>query len=668
MMMTLNKVSHMMRLTAGAILRPRKASKMVGAIGLVALICALLVLSSVTVGDGRETGPTDHVKAAALQDTTPPNANAGPDKSVWQNLQFTFNGSLSNDTDSGIASYVWTFVYDNATVTLVGEYANFTFAIPGMYTATLNVIDNDGNSATDTMRVTVMADTSPPFAVTEPVKNGFPGLPVKFNASLSFDSVGQIINYSWSFNDSGLHVLYGKVAYYPFGNIGNYTVVLNITDTGLNWNRTTVKVYIRADTEKPKLPKMDVLNKTAYIGSKVVLNGNSTTDNCKVIVNYTWSFVYNGSEVQLYGPITSWWFNKTGDYVITFGATDYYGNSNTTTFHVKIKKIPTFLDKNWLWLSILTIILGLISYETVSKYRRDHTLLTKTDRDKLSLEIRRMRKIVKLFMATWMGKVGMIIIIAFLVIAAYATLFMPYDQNAGTSNVLADSTWQHPFGTDQMGRDVLTRTAHGTKASLIVGFVAMAISMIIGTVYGLASGYWGGWRDEVLMRINDVFLSIPWLVLMIVIAAVLGKRDLFSVIIVIGVTGWSTTTRIVRAQVLSLKERMFVERAKAIGSGEWHIIRTHILPNVVPLIFANAILTIAISILSESTLSFLGLGPQDVETWGRILEDAYAQSAALAGPYAFIIMPGLCIVVVVLGFTFIGYAMDEVLNPKLRKR
>ena len=196
----------------------------------------------------------------------------------------------------------------------------------------------------------------------------------------------------------------------------------------------------------------------------------------------------------------------------------------------------------------------------------------------------------------------------------------------------------------------------------------MALSMGIGTVVGLASGYWGGWRDEAIMRVNDVFLSIPWLVLMIVIASIWGSQDLTSVIVVIGITGWSTTARIVRAQVLSIKSRQFIERSKAIGGGDWHIIRRHVFPNVVPLIFANAILTIAISILSESTLSFLGLGPQDVETWGRVLEDAYNANAALAGPYPFIIMPGICIVVVVLGFTFVGYAMDEVLNPKLRKR
>jgi len=288
--------------------------------------------------------------------------------------------------------------------------------------------------------------------------------------------------------------------------------------------------------------------------------------------------------------------------------------------------------------------------------------------DKAGLSARGAGRTIDLFLKTWMGVIGLLIIAFFVGMAAYADLFVPYERtDVGTDN-LASESWEHPFGTDALGRDVLTRTMHGTKASLFIGFTAMSISMGLGTVVGLASGYWGGWRDEVIMRVNDVFLSIPWLVLMIVIASIWGAQDLSSVIAVIGLTGWSTTARIVRSQVLSLKTRQFIERARAIGAGDAHIIKKHILPNVVPLIFANAILTIAISILSESSLSFLGLGPQDVETWGRILEDAYNASAALGGPYLFIVMPGLFIVIVVLGFTFIGYAMDEVLNPKLRKR
>lgn len=288
--------------------------------------------------------------------------------------------------------------------------------------------------------------------------------------------------------------------------------------------------------------------------------------------------------------------------------------------------------------------------------------------DKAGLWGRDTGRTTDLFLATWMGRTGLVILAFFLFVAAYAVLFMPYDQYETNENAMAAPTFEHLFGTDQTGKDVLTRTAHGTVASLAVGFAAMGISMGVGTLVGLVSGYWGGWRDEVIMRVNDVFLSIPWLVLMIVIAAIWGSPTLASVIIVIGITGWSTTARIVRSQVLSLKARQFVERSKAIGGGDWHIIRKHVFPNVVPLVFANAILMIAISILSESTLSFIGLGPQDVETWGKVLEDAYDYGAAVSGQLAFILMPGLCIVVVVLAFTFIGYAMDEVLNPKLRQR
>lgn len=305
---------------------------------------------------------------------------------------------------------------------------------------------------------------------------------------------------------------------------------------------------------------------------------------------------------------------------------------------------------------------------TLEKWTRRCLSFNPVLADKAGLSAKQTGKTADLFLKTGMGKVGILIIIFFLSLVVYAELFVPYDRSEGSEDVNQLESWEHPFGTDGLGRDILTRTLHGSKASLTVGFVAMVISMGLGTAVGLISGFWGGWRDEVIMRLNDVFLSIPWLVLMMVIVALFEVRSLSAVIIVIGVTGWSTTARIVRSQVLSLKARQFVERARAIGSGDMHIIRKHIFPNVVPLVFANAILTIAIAILSESTLSFLGLGPQDVETWGKVLEDAYVESAALGEQYAYIIMPGLCIVFVVLGFTFVGYAMDEVLNPKLRKR
>ena len=173
------------------------------------------------------------------------------------------------------------------------------------------------------------------------------------------------------------------------------------------------------------------------------------------------------------------------------------------------------------------------------------------------------------------------------------------------------------------------------------------------------------------MRITDVFLVLPWLVLMIVFAAVLpGGASVTKVIFVIGITGWSSTARIVRAQVFSLKERSFIERARAIGAGDYYIVRKHIFPNVFPLVFANSILTVALSILSESTLSYIGLGPMpnEVVTWGNMLQDADDGKAILNELYMWIIIPGMCIVFLVLAFTFIGYALDEIYNPKLRKR
>jgi len=288
--------------------------------------------------------------------------------------------------------------------------------------------------------------------------------------------------------------------------------------------------------------------------------------------------------------------------------------------------------------------------------------------DKLSLWSRGVGKNTDLLMAKWMGRVGLVIILFFVLFGVVGSALVPYDQNQGSTDIQQPSSWEHWFGTDNSGRDVFAQTVHGTTASLLVGFVAMAISMFIGTVVGLASGYWGGWRDEVIMRINDVFLSVPWLVLMIVIASIWGRQDLLAVIVVIGISSWSATARIVRSQVLTLKTRQFVERAKAIGSGEWHVIRKHVFPNVMPLIFANAILCVAMAILSEATLSFLRLGPQDVETWGKILQEASNWNAASVGPYAWIIMPGLFIVLTILGFTLMSYAMDEVLNPKLKER
>lgn len=304
--------------------------------------------------------------------------------------------------------------------------------------------------------------------------------------------------------------------------------------------------------------------------------------------------------------------------------------------------------------------------------------------EKLHLFVVKTSKTWNIFRKNRLGMAGLIILIAFAVMAVFSGPLMsvlaiigdwdqawgPYDEDASADKE-EGPTSEHWLGTDTYRQDILARVIYGSRVSLLVGLVATVVSMGLGALVGLMSGYWGGARDEVLMRITDVFLVIPWLALMIVFMAVLpGGASVYKVVVVIGITGWSSTARIVRAQVFSLKERSFVERARAIGADDMYIVRKHIFPNVFPLMFANAILTIALSILSESTLSFIGLGPDpaQVVTWGNMLEEAQLASAIQQGLYVWVVVPGLMIVFVVLGFTFMGYALDEIFNPKLRKR
>jgi peptide/nickel transport system permease protein len=245
---------------------------------------------------------------------------------------------------------------------------------------------------------------------------------------------------------------------------------------------------------------------------------------------------------------------------------------------------------------------------------------------------------------------------------------------AGLLGYLQDRWTTHWMGTDSFGWDIYSELFYGAQTSVIVGIFSAIIASVLGALVGLYSGYVGGWPDEIIMRINDVILSIPWLVLMIVIAGAISAStggqgiNLTTIILIIGITGWSATARMVRAQVLSIRERQYIERAKAIGSGDLAIIRRHVLPNAFPLVFANTILTVAVSILSEATLSFLGLRPVGVVTWGTMLSYAQADNAFAIGLQAWEIVPGLCIVIIVLGFTLLGYALDDILNPKLRKR
>jgi len=266
--------------------------------------------------------------------------------------------------------------------------------------------------------------------------------------------------------------------------------------------------------------------------------------------------------------------------------------------------------------------------------------------------------------------VGLIILVFFTFVAIAAPLLAPYGPLEPVRDAfnLTPPSPGHPLGVNHLGLDVYSQVIWGTQISLLVGVLSAIVASVIGTAVGLVSGFVGGWLDEVIMRFNDVVLSIPWLVLMIVVAARIGNLDLVGIILVIGLTGWSVTARVIRTQVLSLKERMFVERSKMIGSSNLHTVLRHIFPNAFPLIFANTILTVAVSILSESVLAFLNLSVQNNVSWGKIIAQAYQHNAITIGMSSWIIIPGLCLVFLVFGFYLFGYALDEILNPRLRRR
>ncbi len=276
---------------------------------------------------------------------------------------------------------------------------------------------------------------------------------------------------------------------------------------------------------------------------------------------------------------------------------------------------------------------------------------------------------LRLFRKNRLGMTGLVIIFVFMLVGAIGPWLVDYQPLAfgGVEDVLQPPSAEHWLGTDDMGRDVFSALVAGSQVSLIVGLMATAISMLIGTIIGILSGFAGGRTDSLLMRFTDVFLVLPWLPLMLVLAALLGP-SIWNIIFVIGITGWAGTARLIRGQTLAVKERQFVERARALGGGGMHIMLHHLLPNVFPLIFANTILITAVSILSETTLSFLGMGDSTRPSWGMMMHFAFESGATSTGAYWYILPPGLCVLLLVLGFTLMGYAFDEIFNPKLRKR
>ena len=274
------------------------------------------------------------------------------------------------------------------------------------------------------------------------------------------------------------------------------------------------------------------------------------------------------------------------------------------------------------------------------------------------------RRVRDLLLHTWRGRFGLTVLGIFCFMAIFGSLIAPYDPDASSLDVLAPPSSDHLLGTTEQGSDVLSQLLVGARVSIVVGFAAAIISAVLGSTVGLAAGYFGGWTDRILDALENWFLVIPTLPLMIVLARLLDP-SLGVLILVIGLTSWAGTGRIVRAQVLTLRERSFVERARALGARDTYIIRTHILPNTAPLIFANTVLIVAVAILSEAALSFLGLGDPTQISWGTMLENAFASGAPSAEAWWYVIPPGLCITLLVLSVAILGYLFEEYVNPRL---
>jgi peptide/nickel transport system permease protein len=291
---------------------------------------------------------------------------------------------------------------------------------------------------------------------------------------------------------------------------------------------------------------------------------------------------------------------------------------------------------------------------------------------------RRARTFAGRFIRRSDGTVGLLILLLFAVLAAFPEVFVGKLETAVSASGarLAGPAAGHVLGTDELGRDMLNLTIHGARISMSIGLMATFITIAVGAVVGIVAGYTGGALDTILMRVSDVFLVLPTVVLAIILAPifldVIGadaelfgiRATLIVIVVVIGLTSWATTARIIRSQVLSLKERMFVDRARVIGAGSGHIMRRHILPNVINLIVAQSVLTFATAVFTETTLAFIGLGDPFAPSWGEILNAAQSSGAPGLGAWWYIAPPATCVVLVVLAFTLVGNALDDILNPK----
>jgi peptide/nickel transport system permease protein len=276
----------------------------------------------------------------------------------------------------------------------------------------------------------------------------------------------------------------------------------------------------------------------------------------------------------------------------------------------------------------------------------------------------------EVFKGDWLGTIGIVVFICFVLIAIFASFIAPYGPEEmvysdGRLVRLHPPCWRHPFGTTQMGKDIFSQVIYGSRAAILVGILSAVLVSIIGTTVGLVSGYYGGRIDALLMRIVDLAYGIPFLPFIIILVALTGLT-FWNVVFGIGLLLWRTPARVIRAQVLSLRNRPFVEASRVLGASNFRIIFLHIAPNVLPLTFSYTALTMGWAILTEANLSFLGYGDPLMISWGKILFGVYIIQAMTVA-WWWVLAPGLAIILLVLSGFFIGRAYEKTTNPKLRE-
>jgi peptide/nickel transport system permease protein len=268
---------------------------------------------------------------------------------------------------------------------------------------------------------------------------------------------------------------------------------------------------------------------------------------------------------------------------------------------------------------------------------------------------------------------GIVIYVLFAAVALVADQLAPVDPmeilftQAGKVAANLPPSFDYPLGTTNLGRDIYAQLVYGTRSALAVGLSAAVIVATVGTVVGLVSGYFGGWVDALLMRIADMALSLPFLPFVIVLMGFLGANT-SNIVIAVALLLWPNSARVIRSQVLSLRERAYVEAARVTGASQWRILFVHIAPNILPLSFVYAAIAIGWAIITEASVNFLGFGDPTSVSWGMMLQDAFTSQALSRGQYAWFVPPGVCIILVVVAGFFISRGYEEVFMPRLRGR